>query len=168
MHETADDVIALQALLDGSYSVAGEHLLAIHTPERRLSASQVVERLAGVCVLALATVTSDGRPLVGPVDGLFYRGSFWFGSAHDSVRFGHIRQRPEVSAVHTVGEEFAVTVHGVATEVRLPDEPGFRDYCTEVYDPLYGEGWADAMAGMPFARIDARRMYAFAMGVEDS
>ena len=42
-------------------------------------------------LLALATVTADGRPIVGPVDGIFYRGAFWFGSAPDSVRFRHIR-----------------------------------------------------------------------------
>ena len=47
-----------------------------------------------MCLLALATVTADGRPIVGPVDGIFYRGSFHFGSAPDSVRFRHIRPAP--------------------------------------------------------------------------
>jgi hypothetical protein len=48
-------------------------------------------------LLPLATVTADQRPLVGPVDGIFYRGSFYFGSAPDSIRFRHIRARPQVS-----------------------------------------------------------------------
>ena len=61
----------LQALLDRSYASAGSHLLAIHTPERRLSAEQICARLTGMRLLALATVSADGRPLVGPVDGIF-------------------------------------------------------------------------------------------------
>ena len=32
MYETAEDLARLQALLDASYAVAGEHLLRIHTP----------------------------------------------------------------------------------------------------------------------------------------
>src|SRR4051794_26061781 len=85
MHESAVDLAALQELLDRSYAGAGTHLLRIHTPERRLRAEQVAERLTGMCLLALATVTSDGRPLVGPVDGIFFRGAFHFGSAPDSM-----------------------------------------------------------------------------------
>ena len=43
-------------------------------------------------LLALATVTSDGHPLVGPVDGIFYRGAFYFGSSPESLRSRHIRR----------------------------------------------------------------------------
>ena len=32
-------------------------------------------------LLALATVNSRGAPVVGPVDGIFYRGEFWFGTS---------------------------------------------------------------------------------------
>src|SRR3954469_9725279 len=119
MHETAEDLATLQDLLDRSYAGAGRHLLRIHAPERRLSAAQVAERLQGMCLLALATVTEDGRPTVGPVDGIFYRGSFHFGSAPDSVRFRHIATRPRVSATHLPGEELAVTVHGRAVPVDI-------------------------------------------------
>ena len=114
MEETAEDLAQLQELIDRSYADAGPHLLGIHTPERRLSAEQVAERLTGMRLLALATVTADGRPIVGPVDGIFFRGRFWFGSAHDSMRFRHLRRRPQVSASHTIGETFAVIVHGTA------------------------------------------------------
>ena len=75
MHETPEDLAALQELIDRSYASAGEHLLRIHSPERRLSAEQLAERLQGMCLLSLATVTADGRPIVGPVDGIFYRGA---------------------------------------------------------------------------------------------
>ena len=163
MHETADDLRALQGLLDRSYAAAGRHLLRIQTPERRLSATEVAERLTGMCLLALATVTADGRPVVGPVDGIFYRGAFHFGSAPDSVRFRHIRARPQVSATHLPGEELAVTVHGRATEV--PIDGGFRETLLEIYVPRYGAGWESDFLddGPVYARIDADRMFTFAM-----
>jgi uncharacterized pyridoxamine 5'-phosphate oxidase family protein len=162
MHETADDLRALQELLDRSYAAAGRHLLRIHTPERRLSATEVAERLTGMRLLALATVTADGRPVVGPVDGIFYRGAFHFGSAPDSVRFRHIRARPQVSATHLPGEEMAVTVHGRATEV--PIDGGFRETLLEIYVPRYGAGWENDFldSGPVYARIDADRMFTFA------
>ncbi len=163
MHETAEDLSAVQNLIDRSYAEAGPHLLRIHTPERRLTAEQVAERLTGMCLLALATVSSDGRPIVGPVDGIFYRGAFHFGSAPDSVRFRHIRARPQVSATHLPGEELAVTVHGRATEV--PIEGGFRETLLEIYLPRYGAGWETDFldSGPVYARIDAERMFTFAM-----
>ncbi|MDQ2789166.1 MAG: hypothetical protein DLM60_22565 [Pseudonocardiales bacterium] len=101
MHETTADLAALQDLLDRSYAAAGPHLLRIITPQRRLSADQVADRLTGMRLLALATVTADGRPIVGPVDGIFFRGAFHFGSTPDSVRFRHIKNRPE-SEIGTV------------------------------------------------------------------
>jgi hypothetical protein len=163
VHETPDDLAALQDLLDRSYAAAGTHLLRIHTPERRLSAAAVAERLQGMCLLALATTTSAGRPMVGPVDGIFYRGAFHFGSAPDSMRFRHIRERPQVSATHLPGEELAVTVHGRA--VQLPVEGGFRRAVLDIYVPRYGPQWeADFLdSGPVYARVEPERMFAFAM-----
>jgi hypothetical protein len=164
MHESPTDIAALQALLDRSYAAAGAHLLSIHTPERRLSAELLVGRLTGMCLLALATVTADGRPLVGPVDGIFYRGSFHFGSAPDSARFRHIRARPQVSATHLPGEELAVTVHGRAVTLDLGESSnaGFRKALLDIYIPRYGPGWEEFLDSGPlYARIDAERMFAF-------
>jgi nitroimidazol reductase NimA-like FMN-containing flavoprotein (pyridoxamine 5'-phosphate oxidase superfamily) len=165
MHETPEDLAALQALLDRSYEGAGPHLLAIHTPERRLSAEQVAERLQGMRLLALATVTADGRPIVGPVDGIFLRGAFHFGSSPDSVRFRHIRKRPQVSATHLPGEELAVTVHGRATPVDVNAEEGaeLRQTLLDIYLPRYGDSWLKILEGGAFARIDAERMFTFYM-----
>src|SRR5215475_14495872 len=122
MDESPADLAALQDLLDRSYASAGAHLLSIHAPERRLSAGEVAQRLTGMCLLSLATVTADCRPVVGPVDGVFYRGAFHFGSSPDSIRFRHIRARPRVSATHLPGEELAVTVHGRAVPIDVQDE----------------------------------------------
>jgi nitroimidazol reductase NimA-like FMN-containing flavoprotein (pyridoxamine 5'-phosphate oxidase superfamily) len=166
MHETAADLADLQALLDRSYAGAGEHLRRIITPERRLTAADVAERLTGMSLLTLATVTADCRPLVGPVDGVFFRGAFYFGSAPDSVRMSHIRSRPHVSATHLPREELSVTVHGRATfvDVKDPTNLEFRQTLLEVYVPLYGESWEEFLdSGPVHARIDADRMYTFFM-----
>ena len=117
MHETDDDLRALQELLDRSHAGAGEHLRAIFDDERRIPAAELPALLPGVQVLALATVTARGEPRVAPVDGLFFRGRWHFGSSERSARFRHIRTRPAVSAAHIRGEELAVIVHGRAVEI---------------------------------------------------
>jgi hypothetical protein len=171
VHETDGDVLALQDLLDRSYAAAGPHLLRIHTPERRLRAEQVVERLGGMCLLALATVTADGRPVVGPVDGVFYRGAFHFGSAPDSMRYRHIRARPRVSATHLPGEQLAVTVHGRAIPIDIGAEgaAGFRQALLDIYVPRYGPEWEAFLdSGPVYARIEADRMFTFSMPPADA
>lgn len=156
MHETADDLRALQQLLDDSHAAAGEHMRSIFTEERRLSASALAERLTGMCVLDLATVTAKGEPRVAPVDGLFFRGQWHFGSSPSSARFRHIEARPAVSGSHTRGEELAVIVHGTARRVDVAGE--LRDFLVEVY----GSGWAEWGGDAPYAVIDPWRMYTFA------
>jgi nitroimidazol reductase NimA-like FMN-containing flavoprotein (pyridoxamine 5'-phosphate oxidase superfamily) len=166
MHETPAELETLQRLIDASYAAAGPHMLRIHDPERRLTAGQVAERLQGMCLLSLATVTADGRPIVGPVDGIFYRGAFYFGSSPDSVRFRHIAARPQVSATYLPGEELAVTVHGRArrVDVQAKEEAGLRATLLEVYVPRYGPEWEEFLdSGPVYARIDAERMFTFAM-----
>ncbi len=71
MHETAEDMKELRALLSRSYEGAGPHLLSIHTKKWRMSAKRIVETLTGMVLLDLATVTAKGEPRVGPVDGQF-------------------------------------------------------------------------------------------------
>ena len=122
MYETAAEVAALQDLLDRSYAAGGPHLREIITPGRRLGAEQVIEQLTGMRLLALATSTAGGRPIVGPVDGIFLHGAFHFGTSPESLRWRHIQARPHVSATYLPGEELAITVHGHA--VQVPDDPG--------------------------------------------
>jgi nitroimidazol reductase NimA-like FMN-containing flavoprotein (pyridoxamine 5'-phosphate oxidase superfamily) len=165
VHESHAEVAALQELIDRSYASAGAHLLSIHTRQRRMSAEELVERLTGACLLALATVTADGHPLVGPVDGVFYRGAFHFGSAPNSVRLRHLRARPHVSATHLPGEELAVTVHGRANpiDVRGAEAAGFRQMLLAVYGPRYGEDARERFlveSGALYARIEPDRMFA--------
>jgi hypothetical protein len=166
MHETPEDLEHLQALLDRSYAAGGRHLRSIITPERRLSASDLAARLTGMTLLVLATVARDGRPMAAPVDGIFYRGAFHFGSAPDSRRFQHIRRDPRVSAVHLPSEALSVTVHGRAdlVDIQASEHAGFRAAVLEVYVPLYGEGYASFIDSGPlYARIEAARMFTFWM-----
>jgi hypothetical protein len=166
MRETPADIEAMQELLDSSMGAAGAHLGSIITPDRRMTAEEVCARLTGMSLLALATVTADGRPLVGPVDGIFYRGSFHFGSSPDSIRFHHIRRNPHVSATHAPGEELAVTVHGraVPVEVHGGEGDGLRQMLLDVYVPRYGPEWESFLdAGPVYARIEADRMFTFQM-----
>jgi hypothetical protein len=166
VHETDGDLSALQDLLERSYGAAGAHLLRIHSPEHRLTAAQLAERLQGMVLLALATATADGRPIVGPVDGIFYRGAFHFGSAPDSIRFRHIAARPHVSATHLPGEELGVTVHGRAVPVDLKSEEdaGLRAAILEIYVPRFGSEWEHEFldSGPVYARIDADRIFTYA------
>src|SRR5690349_13334836 len=135
MHETPEDLRSLQDLLDRSFAAAGGHLLEIITPERRVGAEELAERLTGMRLLVLATVTADGRPIAGPVDGIFYRGAWHFGTGRSAVRWRHIRRRPHVSATHLPAEEFAVTVHGTAVPLDLkdPESAGFRQTLLDIY-----------------------------------
>jgi len=176
MHETAEDLAELQGLLDRSFAGAGSHLLSIFDAERRLNAQQLSEILTGVRVLNLATVTAKGEPRVGPVDGHFHRGRFYFGSSPDSVRFRHIRARPAVSAAHTTGEQLAVIVHGTAAVIDMssPEQAGVREQLMDTYgkDPAFTDYLAEHLEGAwdawfksaLFARIDAQKMFTFSSG----
>jgi nitroimidazol reductase NimA-like FMN-containing flavoprotein (pyridoxamine 5'-phosphate oxidase superfamily) len=172
MYETDADVAALQELLDRSYQAAGPHLRRITTPQRRVAAADLCERLTGMVLLVLATVSAEGRPVAGPIDGIFYRGAFHFGTAPDAVRARHMRARPQVSATHVPREEFAVTAHGRAepVDVREPEGKGLRDTLLEIYVPRYGPEWEhfidppDSIEEAPiYFRLAADRMFSFQM-----
>jgi hypothetical protein len=165
VHETPAELHQLQALLDTSAASAGPHLQGIISDERRLGATEVVDRLAGMCLLVVATVTADGRPLVGPVDGYFLHGSFWFSSGRDSVRMRHLGARSAVSATHLPGEDLAVTVHGRGElfEVADPAYAEFRQAMLNEYLPKQGpafEAWLDHVNPLG-ARIRAEKMFTF-------
>jgi hypothetical protein len=165
VYETPDEISALQALLDKSIQTAGPHLTEILTPDHRLNAEQLCERLSGMCLLVVATTTADGRPLVGPVDSYFIHGTFHFSSGRNSVKMRHLAVRPHVSAIHLPGEEFAVTVHGRVElfDVLDPTSGDLRQAMLDHYLAKQGpdfEIWlndADPIG----ARIDADKIFTF-------
>ena len=166
MLETPGELDDLQRLLDRSAAGGGPHLRGILTDERRLSAARLTERLPGMKLLVVATVTADGRPLAGPVDGYFLHGSFWFSSARNSVRMRHLAARPGVSATHLPGEELAVSVHGRAElfDLRDPACAELRQAMLDWYVPRQGpafETWLDQLDAVG-ARIVAEKIFTFA------
>ncbi len=164
MRETQSDLRRLQGVLDESYEKSGPHLRSIITPERRLTAADLSGRLTGMKILALATVNSRGAPIVGPVDGIFYRGEFWFGTSPDALRIRHIRRNSAVSATHLPSEELAVTVHGTARIEGAPSDlpDGFREVCREIY----GDGWLEWGKDAVYCRIEPARMFTFYLAEE--
>jgi general stress protein 26 len=168
MLETPEELDNLQRLLDRSMAGAGGHLRGIITGERRLSAAGLAGRLQGMRLLVVATVTADGRPLAGPVDGYFLHGTFWFSSGRNSVRMRHLAARPAVSATHLPGEELAVTVHGRAELVGLrePAAAELRQAMLDWYVPRQGpefETWLDALDAVA-ARIEPEKIFTFSTG----
>jgi uncharacterized pyridoxamine 5'-phosphate oxidase family protein len=164
--ETPEEIDRLQALLDRSAAGAGAHLSSIISDDRRLSALQVCEKLQGMRLFVVATVTADGRPLVGPVDGYLLHGSIYFSSGRNSVRMRHLAARPAVSATHMVGEELAVTVHGRAElfDVSDPSRGELRRAMLDYYLPRQGaefETWLNQIDSVG-ARIEADKMFTYA------
>jgi nitroimidazol reductase NimA-like FMN-containing flavoprotein (pyridoxamine 5'-phosphate oxidase superfamily) len=162
VYETADDLAALQGLLDASMAAAGPHLRDLVDDEHRVGAGDLAALLTGINLLDVATVTATGEPRVAPVDGIFYRGRWYFGSSPDSARFRHLRRRPAVSACHTRGESLAVIVHGHATEISLDDplHAAFAEALFAVYVPRYGDGWPEFARANPYAVITPKQMIA--------
>jgi hypothetical protein len=116
-------------------------------------------------LLVLATVTADGRPLAGPVDGYFLHGTFWFSSGTESVRMRHLAARPAVSATHLPGEALAVTVHGRAECFPIGDPAcaDMRQAMLDAYLPKEGpsfEEWLDNVDALG-ARIEPEKMFTF-------
>ena len=170
MLETPEEMATLQALLDDSMAAAGPHLRDIITDERRLSAVELTERLQGMRLLVLATVTADGRPLVGPVDGYFLHGTFWFSTGQGAVRRRHLGQRPACSATHLPGEVLAVTVHGRA-EVAPLDDPANADLLQAMLDeylPKVGPDFEQGLEEMDAVgvRIVPEKLFTFHMDSE--
>lgn len=160
MHETDEDIRALQELIERSHARMNAYMRSILTPDRALTARQVVTYLQGIKQVALATVTARGEPRVAPMDGLFIRGRFHLGTGGAAARVGHLRRQPKVSLTHFVGDDVAVTVHGTATLLHRehPDVAALEP----IYVERYGSspfGWAENVV---LIRIEPAVMYAYA------
>jgi uncharacterized pyridoxamine 5'-phosphate oxidase family protein len=160
VHETDDDIRWLQDLLTRSHARMNPHMRSILTPDRALTARQVVTYLQGVKHVALATVTARGEPRVAPLDGLFIHGRFHLGTGGGAARVRHLRRQPKVSLTHFVGDEIAITVHGTATllERDHPDVAALEPLYLEAYgsSPF---SWAEQVV---LIRVEPDAMYATA------
>lgn len=163
MLETSDDIARLQALLDSSYERAGAHLTAIHTPNARLSAIDLVARMKDMQIFVVATVTADGRPRTGPVDSFLYRGQVRFGTSSSAVRARHLARTPAISATHVQGETVVVTVHGTARQLDM--EGADADFAAFLADHYGTQQYESFLAGNPYYTIEADWLFAADMSV---
>ncbi|HEX7099012.1 MAG TPA: pyridoxamine 5'-phosphate oxidase family protein [Acidimicrobiia bacterium] len=163
MRESPEDIARLQSIIDESYAAAGRHHRDIHSDRARLTAQQVVDRLQGMRVFVVATVTSDGRPLTGPVDSFLYKGEVRFGTAPYAVRARHLARSPAISATYVEGEGLVVTVHGTAEQLDL--EGADRDFVDFLRDHYGAETFEGDLSGAPYYRILPQRFFAADMSV---
>ncbi len=124
MHETEDDLLELQTLIDRSMAGAGEHLRTIfRPPEHTISARQLAALFQSARQVAVGTVNGRGEPRVAHVDAILLLGRFHFGTDAGSARIRHLRARPALSLAYFEGDDLAVLVHGTGTIIGEGD-PG--------------------------------------------
>jgi hypothetical protein len=70
----------------------------------------------------LATVSSDGRPHVRPVDGVWVEGALCFGGSPETRWVRNLRERPLLT-VHLGSGEEVVILEGTAELVTDPEDP---------------------------------------------
>src|ERR1700683_2840087 len=121
VRETKAELGALQQLLDHSHAEATEHLRGIIDDGRTLSAADITALLAGMKVVALATVTARGEPRISAVDGHFLHGTWTWSTDGSSAKARHLEARTAVSVAHVDNEELAVFAHGAAERLRPAD-----------------------------------------------
>jgi Pyridoxamine 5'-phosphate oxidase len=114
MHETPEEIDALQRLLDASHGRSTDHLRGIIHGDRILSAGDLHKVLTGMRVLSAATVTATGEPRISAVDGHFLHGRWVFTTAASAAKARHLRARPAISVAYVDGERIGVFTHGEA------------------------------------------------------
>jgi hypothetical protein len=160
----ADDLAAVQDLLDASFARASAHLTSIMTPERRLSAERLVAELPCPAVLNIATVTARGEPRISAVDGHFLGGHWYFTTAGDSPKAVQLAARPAISASYTPRDGYGMFCHGTAVTVPAGPE---RDMVADHFIDVYGQSFEEFGDDIYCARIDADWLVAFGMTDEE-
>ncbi|MFN2519704.1 MAG: pyridoxamine 5'-phosphate oxidase family protein [Candidatus Limnocylindria bacterium] len=160
MRETGAELDALQALIDRSNARVGPHMRdIIHPGKYTLSARQAVRLLDGMRTIAVAAPAPNGDPLVGPMDGWFLHGRFFFSSSGDAARIRGLRRRPVVSVVYFEREEFAITAHGRA-ELMFAGHPEAAEI-DGIFRGHYGGSAFDWSPQGVYVRVDADRFYTY-------
>lgn len=125
MHESAEEIQKLQALLDRSNQQAGTFLReSFEIPDHSLNARQLIQSWQGVQTVAFATMTKNGEPRVAPTGVLLWHGRFYIPTIEAAARTRHILRQPAISFTYYQGNDLAVIVHGEAIVIR-PDSAQF-------------------------------------------
>lgn len=159
MQETAEDLAALQALLERSIDAAGPFLRsAFQIPACSMTAAEVVAALEGTPIVSFATVTRAGEPRVAPTGALFWRGRFHIPTVMEAARTRHIRRNPAVSLTWYDGVDRAMIVHGRA----VPLGVDHADFATldALFSAYSGESVSNWGEGA-FLRVDAETFFTF-------
>ena len=160
MRETAAELKALQALIDRSHKRTKPHMRSIiHPGKYSLSATQVVKLLDGMKTVAVAAPAPNGDPLVGPMDGWFLHGKFFFSSSGDSIRIKGLRKRPRASIAYFEGEKFLINAHGHA-ELMFSEHPDVKEI-DAVFRAHYGGSAFDWSDEGVYVRLDADRFFTY-------
>jgi general stress protein 26 len=165
VHETSDELEALQRLIDESIASSGAHLTSIIKASRQLSARQLAAALTGMKVLVVATVTAAGEPRTSCVDGHFLHGTWIFGTDASAVKARHLRARPALSVTHADGERMAVFMHGHAEYITERDS-AFKPL-DEHYIAHYGSSPTDWGPSPIFVRVRPTWMVGYAMNAAE-
>ncbi len=160
MRETADDLTALQALLDRSFERASEHLRSIMTVPRRMTAPRLVAELPSPAVLNIASVTARGEPRLSAVDGHFFHGRWYFTTSGESPKARQLAARPSISASWTPRDGCGVFCHGTVAQLEAGDE---RQMIIDHFAETYGQSPEEFGIGIFYGRIDPTWMVGFAM-----
>src|SRR4051794_11709999 len=121
MLENAEEIAALQLLLDRSHAGATSHLRTIVHAGRTLTAEDLAALLTGMKVLSVATVTARGEPRISALDGHFLHATWTFSTSGTAAKAKHLQSRPAVSVAHIDNEELAVFSHGQAVTMHERD-----------------------------------------------
>ncbi len=158
MFETDAEVRELQQLFDRTLRTANPHMASIVTPNRRLTARQVVTYLQGTRHVVLATVDVD-EPRASPMDSLFINGRFTMSTGRRATKMRHLRANPACSAVHMDGDRVAVVANGRVEWIE-PEHPD-HDVIHRAWTDQYGSDpytWGDVV----FFRLRPTTMWAYA------
>jgi hypothetical protein len=164
--ETSKELAELQALLDGSLSRATAHLRSIVT-ERTMTADQLTQVLAGMCTLALSTVTAKGEPRISGVDGHFLHGKWHFGTARTAAKARHLAARPTASVAHMRGEDLGVFTHGTVQPLNPADGEPAADWpeLLAYFQDFYGAAAFDWENEVTYYRLRPKWMTVYAPDV---
>lgn len=159
MYETADEVAALQELIDASMAGASQQLRSIAHAGRRLSAEQVISVLVGPAQMAVATVTAAGEPRVSPLDVLLMHGRFYFCTSDRAAKVTHLRSRPAISVAYIDSDVVGITAHGRAT-LHEWGSPSFSALDREFLAVFSGTP-STKEEGVVFIEVEPLRLYVY-------
>jgi uncharacterized Zn-binding protein involved in type VI secretion len=166
VRETDLELAELQALIDRSHRRAKPHMRGIiHPGKYSLTAAQVVKLFDGMRTIAVAAPAPNGDPLVGPMDGWFLHGKFFWSSGGDAIRIRGLRKQSRASAMYFDGERFAIIAHGHA-ELMYQGHPEVGEI-----DALFRENYESSAFDWSehgvYVRLDADRFYTYSRTPEE-